>query len=384
MATLMSRREMSSSLGPHRRVLHVVPRLGLGGAEILAVHLACASHSNSYQVAMASLSDEVEEALLRQLGERGIPVWTLGKRPGPDPRAARRLRAVLQRFDPDILHTHLYVLSYVFAASVGLRTRTVVHTIHNVAEKEATRIGKLIQGIAFRSGVKPVAISDEVLASMDRVYGLKECPLIPNGIPVASYRPGPDARPAWRGREGFAPDDVLIACVALLRPQKNHALLIRAFSTVARRWPRARLVLVGDGPERGKLHDLAERLCPAGAVRFLGNRTDVPQVLAASDVFVLSSDWEGNPLSVMEAMASGLPVVCTAVGGVPELVADGVSGFLVPAGDQETLADRLERLIADPELRRSMGRRGACEADLRFDLPAMARAYAQLYRAASR
>jgi len=183
----------------------------------------------------------------------------------------------------------------------------------------------------------------------------------------------------WRGREGFAPEDVLFVCVASLKPQKNHALLLEAFSQGLASEPRAHLLLVGDGALRPKLKKQANTLGLRDRIHFLGIRTDIPEVLNAADVFVLSSEWEGNPLSVMEAMAAGKPVISTAVGGIPELVKEGKSGLLVPRGDVSVLARAMSLLSKNQELRRAIGSAASEQAVERFDVQAMTEAYASLY-----
>jgi glycosyltransferase involved in cell wall biosynthesis len=138
---------------------------------------------------------------------------------------------------------------------------------------------------------------------------------------------------------------------------------------------------VGTGELRADLERQADTLGLQEKVRLLGGRSDVPEILNTADVFVLSSDWEGSPLSVMEAMAAGKPVICTAVGGVPELVEDGRFGLLVPQRDAEALAKAMEYMLEDSGARRSMGRASARRAIERFDLKVMTEAYEDLYRA---
>jgi glycosyltransferase involved in cell wall biosynthesis len=170
--------------------------------------------------------------------------------------------------------------------------------------------------------------------------------------------------------------------VAGLRPLKNHSLLLQAFASVSRQLPDALLLLVGP-PDRlnpdyaESLRRLAQELGVESCVRFLGSRADVPDILRASDVFVLSSDYEGNPLSVLEAMAAGLPVVSTAVGGVPELVQHGATGLLVPAGDARALAEAMAQIGFDAPLRAAMGDIARQTALERFDVRVMSHAYAK-------
>jgi glycosyltransferase involved in cell wall biosynthesis len=256
-----------------------------------------------------------------------------------------------------------------------------VHTVHNIAEKEVGWSGRLTHRVAFGRGVIPVAIAEEVADSIRRFYGIDGFPLIPNGVPVDAFRQPSIDREGWRRREGFAPTDVLFVCVAGLRPQKNLPLLLESFGRGPGSDPRARLLFVGDGELRKDLEGRIHAMGLQEKARLLGGRSDVPEVLNAADVFVLSSDWEGNPLSVMEAMAAGKPAVCTAVGGVPELVEDGSCGLLVPPGDAKALARAMRRMLEDHQTRAFMGEAAARRATKSFGLQAMTEAYEDLYGA---
>jgi glycosyltransferase involved in cell wall biosynthesis len=167
--------------------------------------------------------------------------------------------------------------------------------------------------------------------------------------------------------------------VGRFAPQKNHALLLKAFALGPASNSNAHLVLVGAGALQGQLEAQAKNLGLARQVHFLGLRTDVPDVLGAMDVFVLSSDYEGNPLSIMEAMASGLPIVSTAVGGVPDLFESGKEGLLVQPRNALGLAKSMVSLLRDREARQSLGTAAARRAREKFDVSTMVQAYETLY-----
>lgn len=341
----------------------------------LMVHL----NRDYFRVGAVSLYNRQGTDLEDMLEEQGIGVWYLGKRRGLDPRMFVRLGRVLREFQPHVVHTHRYVLRYLLPSLVVRRAQAWVHTVHNLAEKEVDGLGRWVHRLAFRLGVVPVAIADEVAQSLERVYGVRHVPLIPNGIPVERYALGEGVRKSWREREGFDEDAFLLVSVARLSPQKDHVTLIRAFSKAVSHQPNLHLLLVGDGPLRPQLEAEVRGLGLGGKVHFLGVRTDVPEILAAADVFVLSSRWEGNPLSVMEAMAAGKPVISTAVGGVPELVESGVTGFLVRPGDAQDLAQAIVRVAGDPDLRLRLGHAAHGEAKRRFDVRIMVERYEVLY-----
>ena len=337
------------------RILEVLATLKRAGAETVAVNIATGLDRTRFETAIVSLYDPFPKGF-----EPAVRVWYLGKRPGFDPRMYGRLREVVREFRPDVIHTHSYVMRY----TLGLTARAKVHTIHNMADREVDRIGRLIHRLAFRRGVVPVAIAGEIARSFTGLYGFPPHVTIPNGIETERYY-RPEARASWRARHGFSPDEVLIVSVARLDPQKNPLGLLEAFRCAN---IPARLLFAGDG-------SLRDELASAGA-HLLGLRTDLPELLSAADIFALASHWEGHPLSVMEAMAAGLPVVATAAGGVPEIVGD--AGVLVEPGDTAAFSAALRTLVLDAGRRRALGA-AARERAVRFDVGAMVAAYARLF-----
>lgn len=286
------------------RVLEVLASLKRAGAETLVDSLVRRLDRTKFEPAIAALYQATPNE-----HEPPVRIWRLGKKQGFDPRMYVRLNEVLEEFRPHIVHTHSYVMRYTLPVA---RCRQV-HTVHNLALKEVDWPGRMIHRVGFRLGVTPVAVADSVARSFEEEYGFSPL-VIPNGIDVARFR-RPEARDAWRTASGFSPDDTLIVSVARLDPQKNPRALVNALP------PGCRLLLVGDGSLRRSLEGIDR-------VHLLGVRTDLPELLSACDVFAMASEWEGHPLALMEAMAAGLPVVATAVGGVPEIVGD--AGLLCP------------------------------------------------------
>ncbi len=347
----------------------------------MSVHLMRTLSRKDFEVAATSLYDRVGTDLEELLVKSEIPVWYLGKRPGLDPRMVPRIARVLETFRPQVVHTHQYVLRYTLLPTLYHKVPVLLHTVHNSVDKEVSRTGRLVHHAAFKLGVTPVAIADKVAQELTSIYGAREFPSIPNGIPVEMVSNPKVDRETWREQEGFRREDVLFVCVARFNLQKNHSLLLEAFHQgPASTDPRARLLLVGSGNLRDQLEKRAWTLGLGEKVRFTGLRTDIPEVLNSADVFVLSSEWEGNPLSVMEAMAAGRPVISTAVGGVPELVEEGKTGLLVPRGNVSAFAQAMSLLLKNQELRRTMGRAASKRAIERFELRAMTEAYSSLYK----
>lgn len=361
------------------KVVHIVPMLGPGGAERVAVDIVGGLNRQRFEVAVISIWRRVGCELEGSLDHRDVRAEYLGKGWGFDGRTYHRMHRVLRENHPDVVHTHLHVLRYALPSLLLLKPTSVVHTVHNLAEREIEPRARWIQRYALSHGIVPVAVSEEVALSLKHVYGVRQCRVIPNGIPTNRYANLHSTRREWRAKVGFTDHHVLFVCVARFAEQKNHALLLKAFAQGPASDPNAHLVLVGDGALQEQLESQSENLGVARQVHFLGLRTDIPDVLGATDVFVLSSDWEGNPLSMMEAMASGLPIVSTAVGGVPGLIANGREGFLVPRGDIKGFSGAMTFLLRDQETRRSMGAAAAQRAKENFDVSKMVRAYEQLY-----
>jgi glycosyltransferase involved in cell wall biosynthesis len=361
------------------RVLEVLPSLKRAGAENVAVSLASRLGADRFETAVVSLYDRSADGLEPVLEEQGIRTWHLGKRRGLDVRIWPRLAKALREFRPDVVHTHSYVLRYVLPVA---RRAAVIHTAHNLAGRDPDWVTGVFHRLAFRGGVLPVAVSAAVARSYERMYGFAPAATIPNGIDMECFR-RPESREPWRRAHGFSTDDVLIASVARLEPQKDPEALIRAFARGLSGSPRSHLLMAGDG----SLGDTARRAARDGGVadrvHFLGVCTDVPALLAASDLFALASRWEGSPLTILEAMAARLPVVATAVGGVPELVEEGLTGILVPPGSEEALADALASLASGSERRRAMAE-AAGDRAVRFGIDAMVQGYSELFSRVAR
>ena len=355
------------------RVLEVLATLRRAGAEQVAVSLAGGLDRTRFETAVVSLYDPFSGGFEAALEECGVTVWHLGKRRGLDPRMWARLAQVVRRFRPDVLHTHSYVMRYV----LPVHYRKLVHTVHNLAEREVDGIGRAIHRLAFRAGAAPVAISAALARSFAQLYGREPAAVIPNGVDVGrGFRP--EARALWRSRHGFGPGDCLVVSVARLDAQKNPLHLIGAFAEGLREAPAAHLLMAGEGPLLEPARQLASQAGLAARVHFLGLREDVAELLSACDLFALGSDWEGAPMAILEAMAAHLPVVATAVGGVPDLVEDAVTGILAPVRDRSALARAMAALERDSGLRQRMGTAAAHRAQ-RFDQAGMIERYAELF-----
>ena len=363
-------------------VFQILPSLAVGGAERLVVHLM--EHLNRERFAPVCICLESPlgthyEARVRALG---APLYFLEKGEKMSLGVLRKLDALFRQYRPAVVHTHILGLNYAYPLMIRYRTPARVYTVHSLAEKDVgRRTGPIVRALAFRyrvGRVVPVAIAEEVRVTIQRVYGYPDPPLIPNGVPTDEYAPDPNKRAQWRQAHGIEPHATVLTHVGRFAPPKNHALLIEAFAQTRADTPLY-LLLVGGGELENAVREQVAALGLQGRVRFLGIRADVADILRESDVFVLSSRVEGNPLSVLEAMAAGLPVVSTAVGGVPELVRDRETGLLVPSEDAGALAQAMQALVDDPARRQAMGAAARQYAVAHFDIRHTVRGYEQLY-----
>jgi glycosyltransferase involved in cell wall biosynthesis len=201
--------------------------------------------------------------------------------------------------------------------------------------------------------------------------------VIPNGVDTARFAPVPDAD-AVRRELGIQPTAPVVTMVAALRPEKNHELMLEVARRVLRELPATRFLVVGDGPRRHALERLSAELGVSAAVSFLGSRDDVPRILSAADVFALTSHNEANPVSILEAMSVGRPIVATNVGSIHEVVDDGATGLLTPPGDAAQFAECLVELLCDPLRAQRMGDRAREQVLANWSLENMVRGYEQL------
>ena len=365
------------------RVLETLASLRRAGAEHVAVSIARGLDRDRFEPRVVSLFPAFEGGYEGALERDGVPVEHLDKRPGLDPRMWFRLAKTIREFRPHVVHTHSYVMRYAWPARMMTGRGPLVHTVHNLAEKEVDWAGRAIHRVAFRTGTLPVAISREVARSFERVYGFAPAATIPNGADVRNgFRP--EARERWRRANGFEAGDFLVASVARFEPQKNPLGLIEAFARGLVGHSGARLVMAGQGSLLEPCRRRAAELGVEARVHFAGLCQDVPELLSACDLFALASDWEGASVAIVEAMAARLPVVATLVGGVPELVVEGETGLLVPPGEVEAFSAAINTLACDPARRRAMADAAERRA-LLFETGAMVKAYGEVFeRAAER
>ena len=343
---------MRSAQPPTRILFLIDSATGAGGAERLAINLICRLPRDRFEPWLCA-TRRSDATATRLLAEAGVRHFTLGRRTKWDvyrlAPLVRRLRA--EQFD--ILHAHMFG-SNVWGALLGRAcgVPVVLAQEHGSAYEGETIRCWIDRNVVGRLATRFVAVSQFDSANMVSRQGVPadKIVVIPN-----CYVPGPEPSDTRvRASLGLADDVPVVAIAAVLRPEKRIDLLLRAHAHVRSAVPTAQLLIAGDGPCRETLEEQARTLGLDGSVRFLGARRDVDSLLRAADVGALSSDREGSPLLMFECMANDVPLVATAVGGVPEVIEHDRTGLLVPRRDPEALGEAITRLLLDPGLRQTL------------------------------
>ncbi len=363
-------------------VLHVMQ---VAGAEMLVAETIKRLGSRLAPVVLCL--DGVGE-LGTRLQQEGIPVVALGRRPGLDFRVARTLAHEIAARNLEILHAHQYSPFFYTA----LARFVVPHTVHVIFTEHGRHFPDIVSVrrrlvnrwllARLADDINAVCrFSARSLADVDG-FGDRPIEVIENGIDVSRYNERVDSV-GVRARLGLDSRRRYVICVARFHPVKDHATLLRAFAMVAAARADVDLLLVGDGPLRPQLQSLVETLRIGDRTRFLGVRTDVPELLQAADLFALMSLSEAASLTLLEAMAAGLPVVVTDVGGNPEIVEEGAHGYLVAREDADAAAAAMLRVLDESGRAQAMGRRARQRASERFQLSRTVGQYYDLYSAAA-
>ncbi len=349
----------SAAGGPARPipVLFLVTNFDRGGAERIVARIAMGLPRGKYSAQVAALQGR-SRAVASDLGGAGIPTHDMGMTWRGDLRIVFWLAQLLRRERIQILVTFLFhptLLGRLMGSLCGVPIR--VSSERTMASEG--RVRRMLNRWTVGLATHVVAVSDRVAAYAAREFRIPPDRLttICNGVDLDRFRPAP--------RHGFGGGPV-IGSTARLHAENDHATLLRAFSRLSTRWPEAELLLVGRGPEEARLKALAEDLGTFTRIHFVGEQGDVAPFLHQMHLYVQPSVAAGMPNSVLEAMAAGLPVVATAVGGTPEVVLDGQTGLLVAPGDPSALADALLVLLADRCLAERFGQAGRARVEAHF------------------
>lgn len=370
------------------RVVTLTDLIGpIGGAERLAALLPAKLDPERFEASVVVTrldpssedpEDREQVRAIEELAAIGVPTMVLQREKRFDLAAWRRVLALLHRGEIDVLHAHKHG-SNLWGSVLGTLAGTPAVIAHeHTWSFEGEPVRKLLdRHVIARFSDVVVAVSS---ADARRMHEIEHIPTakiryIPNGSPPSERATGKDVR----AELGIAPDAPVIGAVGILRPQKAFEVLVDAAAKLRPDHPDLQVLIAGYGPQQELLDRRIAEHGLEGVVRILGLRQDVPDVLRALDVAVLSSDFEGMPMAVLEYMEAGLPTVATNVGGLPDLIEEGVHGHLVPPRDPDALARALDRVLRDPEKRAAMGRAALQRRADEFGLDTMVRRLEDLY-----
>lgn len=347
-----------------------MPEFGLAGAEIMCENLTYELKKLGHTVIILSMFD-FHSPITERLEKAGIDIRYLGKKRGLDISVIWKMMDVFRKEKPDVIHTHRYVMQYAVPAAMLAGVKYGVHTIHNVAEKENGKLARKLNKFFFKHcHLIPVALSELIRDSVVKEYviGMEKIPVIYNGIDLSKCQPKTD----------YSVDgNFKILHIGRFSEQKNHIGLLEAFELFNSKYPNSVLQLIGDGGKRSEIENFIEEKDLANCVEILGLQDNVYDYLHGADIFVLPSLYEGIPITIIEAMGTGLPIIATNVGGVPDMLKDNKSALLVNV-DSEEISAAFENLINNNDLRERLGKNALNESG-RFSAKSMAESYCEIY-----
>ncbi|WP_352405039.1 glycosyltransferase [Sporanaerobacter acetigenes] len=353
------------------RVLHVMPDFELGGAQTMLENIVNELHKNpEINVKVCSFYN-MKSPITERLEKSGVEIFYLGKHKGLDLSTYYKLVILLRKFKPNVIHTHRYSLRYIVPSlkMSGLKDVKIIHTLHSIAPMEVPKNLQKLQNKWFKSKmVIPVAISNGVKESMFDIYdlGKDDVPVIFNGVPLNKCV-------KKNNYEAYG----VILHIGRFSDVKNHIELIKMFKELLKSNDKLKLNLIGSGELENEVKEYVAKLNISDNVNLLGAQESCFDYLNKSDIFILPSKYEGMPMTIIEAMGTGLPVVSRPMGGIPEMIEDGVSGYLCE--NVEDMKDVLLRLEGNDLERRRIGI-NALEKSKQFSSEIMTENYLKLYK----
>ena len=353
------------------KIMQIMPEFGLAGAETMCENLTNELIKFGEDVVVVSLYD-YHSAITDRLEKNNVRIIYLNKKPGLDLSIIIKLIKILKKEKPDVLHTHRYVMQYVIPAAILTRIKRRVHTVHNIAKMENTGIARKLNYFFYKfAHVTPVALSGIVQKTVIEEYHLNptKVPVVLNGINLSKCR----IKEEYSIKKNFT-----ILHIGRFSEQKNHVGLISAYKTIHEKYPNTILELVGDGEKKSECEKLVQGLGLKSSVRFCGHQNNVFDLLQQADLFVLPSNYEGIPMTLIEAMGTGLPIVATAVGGIPDMLEDGKDALIVQ-NKKDELIKAISKMIDEKKLREKLGH-NAVQRAKDFSSDVMAKQYLNLYK----
>lgn len=352
-------------------IIQIIPTLELGGAEIMVENLSTALIDEGYNLTIISFYD-FHSAITERLESKNVKIYYLGKKKGFDVRIIYKIYSLFKIEKPNAIHTHLHSMPYVIPAAILANVKKRVHTIHSLANKEVSRAKRKINSYFYKfCHVVPVSISPVVQQSIIEEYKLLEqqVPIIFNGI---------DLNKCIQKTEYKMKKPISIIHIGSFKEAKNHIAIIESFKMIHDQEPNTILKLIGVGELEQTIREKTLEYGLSDCVQFLGIKSNVYHYLNEADIFIFPSLWEGMPITIIEAMATGLPIVATKVGGIVDMIQDNVTGILVEV-NYIKISEAVLKLINDEDLRQRLGR-AAILASNKFSADIMAKEYSKLYR----
>lgn len=333
-------------------VVHIIDRLPPDGAERLMVDIL-KNRSNKFKFAVLCL---VEGGVLEsELAEIGVPVYIFNKNNKYDIRILFKLVFWLRKYRPSVVHTHLFTAdTWGRLAAFITRVPCILNTVHSTNTWKGS-LYRFIDQILSLATNKVVACSDEVANVLRTTFRIsqKRIAVISNGIDFTRFESVNLS--TIKEIDELAPDIIKIVVIGRLHPAKGHLDLIKAITKIKKLNTRFHVFLVGEGELREEITIKCTENNIETYVSMLGQRSDIPEILAKTDIFVMPSHWEGLPMALLESMAMAKPVIATRVGGIPDVIKDGFNGFLVDKSDVQELANKILQLLENDKLRDQLG-----------------------------
>lgn len=354
------------------KVMQVMPEFGMAGAEIMCENLLIGLKKIGIDVVVVSLYD-FHSAITERLEANGIKIIYLGKKPGLDLKVFLKLFNTIKSENPDIIHTHRYVMEYVVPIARLLNKKNLIHTVHNIATKEQEKSKRILSKFFYHfCNVTPVALSAEVKETILIEYKLKkdEVPIVYNGEDLSRFHK----------KQSYTYDNKFrLLHIGRFMEAKNHLCLLNAINELIDEGYNLQLNCVGDyNSEIGsKCINFVKENQLDDIVIFSGLQADVVRFLDESDCFILPSIFEGMPMVLIEAMASGLPIIASCVGGIPDMLESNESGILINPTIKD-IKNAIIKIINDADYRKKLGE-NAYNNSYMFDNDYMARKYSELY-----
>lgn len=352
------------------KIIQIIPLFSYGGAETMCTNLSIELKKLGHDVIVISLYSK-KTHISKYIEKNGIKVIYLDKKEGLDLSIFKKLKIIFKKFKPDVVHSHLYASKYAHIPAYLTKVKCKIHTIHNVANKESGFINQKINSFLFKYlNVIPVSLSNIVHETVVNTYGisLENSPVILNGVPLDKCH---------KHKHYNTPPQKFVH-IGRFSEQKNHLMLVKAFIKAHERINNIELFLYGEGELEVKVKECVKNYKAESYIHFCGVTNDPYTALNSADCFILPSKWEGIPMTLIEAMGTGLPIIATKVGGIENMLKDKESGILINVNEEE-IVNAIKKIHDDVDLYKSIGKNALSES-FQFSSINMAKEYIKIYQ----